>query len=88
MDAKIIIIIMFIGMVFVLFQGLFHMLKASRDDIENRGKLVKSLTWRIGIWIILFIFIVLAKEVGWLKPSESLNPKNQHEQMQKRDARN
>ena len=88
MDAKIIIIIMFIGMVFVLFQGLFHMLKASRDTPENRGKLVKSLTWRIGIWIILFIFIVLAKEIGWLNPSESMNPKKFHQEMQERDSRN
>lgn len=88
MDAKIIIIILFIGMVFVLFQGLYHMLKAPRNDIEGRGKLVKSLTWRIGIWIILFAFIVLAKEIGWLNPSESMNPKNFHEEMQKRDIQN
>ena len=84
MGAEKIIIIMFVGMVIVLFQGLYHMLKASRDTPENRGKLVKSLTWRIGIWIVLFAFIVLAKEIGWLKPSESMNPKNLHKEMQER----
>jgi len=87
MDAKIIIIIMFIGMVFVLFQGLYHMLKASRDTPENRGKLVKSLTWRVGIWIVLFAFIILAKEIGWLNPSESMNPKKLHQEMQDRDEK-
>lgn len=84
MGAEKIIIIMFVGMVIVLFQGLYHMLKASRDTPENRGKLVKSLTWRIGIWVVLFAFIVLAKEIGWLKPSESMNPKNLHKEMQER----
>lgn len=88
MDAKIIIIIMFVGMVFVLFQGLYHMLKASHDTPENRGKLVKSLTWRIGIWVVLLAFIVLAKEVGWLNPSESMNPKKLHQEMQERDVKN
>lgn len=87
MDAKIIIIIMFIAMVFVLFQGLFHMLKASRDDPESRGKLAKSLTWRISIWVVLLAFIVLAKEVGWLKVSESMNPKKFHQEIKERDAK-
>lgn len=84
MTAKTVIVAMFIIMVIVLFQGLYHMLKASHDTPENRGKLVKSLTWRIGIWVVLFAFIFVAKEAGWLQPSESLNPKNLHQEIESR----
>jgi len=80
MTIKIIIIVLFILMV----QGLYHMLKSTHDTPENRGKVVKSLTWRIGLWIVLFAFIVLSKQVGWLDPSESMNPKNLHEEMKAR----
>jgi len=84
MTIKIIIIALFILMVIVLFQGLYHMLKSSHDNPENRGKVVKSLTWRIGLWVLLFAFIVVSKQAGWLEPSESMNPKNLHEEMKAR----
>lgn len=79
------IIIAFIIMVIVLFQGLFHMLKGPRDNIENRKKLVRSLTWRIVIWIVLFGFIILSKEMGWLEPSNSMNPANFQKEVEQRD---
>ena len=80
-----IIIVLFILMVFVLFQGLYHMLKAPRNDAENQKKLVKSLTWRIGIWIVLFAFIIASKELGWLKPSNSMNPTNFQKEVDQRN---
>ena len=82
---KIVIIIIFLLMVFVLFQGLYHMLKAPKEGVNNQKKLVRSLTWRIGIWIALFAFILLSKEMGWLNPSESLNPSNFQKEVDLRD---
>ncbi len=84
-SVKTIIIVLFILMVIVLFQGLYHMLKADHNDPKNKGKVVKSLTWRIGLWVVLFAFIVVAKQAGWLEPSESMNPKKFHEEMKARD---
>jgi len=80
-----VIIIIFLAMVFVLFQGLYHMLKSPRNDIENQKKLVRSLTWRIGIWIFLFGFIIFSKQMGWLEPSESMNPKNFQKEVDARE---
>ena len=82
---NIVIIIVFLLMVFVLFQGLYHMLKTPKNGVENQKKLVRSLTWRIGIWIVLFAFILLSKEMGWLNPSESLNPTNFQKEVDQRD---
>lgn len=82
---NIVIIIVFLLMVFVLFQGLYHMLKTPKNGLENQKKLVRSLTWRIGIWIVLFAFILLSKEMGWLNPSESLNPANFQQEVEQRD---
>ena len=82
---NIVIIIIFLLMIFVLFQGLYHMLKTPKNGLENQKKLVRSLTWRIGIWIVLFAFILLSKEMGWLNPSESLNPANFQKEVDQRD---
>ena len=82
---NIIIILIFILMVFVLFQGLYHMLKSPRNNVENQKKLVHSLTWRIGIWIFLFALIILSKEMGWITPSESINPKNLQKEVEQRN---
>ena len=82
---NIVIIIIFLLMVFVLFQGLYHMLKTPKEGAENQKKLVRSLTWRIGIWVVLFTFILLSKEMGWLKPSNSINPVNFQKEVDLRD---
>ncbi len=85
MSINTVIIIIFLLMVFVLFQGLYHMLKSPRDNLESQKKLVRSLTWRIGIWVVLFGFIILSKQMGWLDPSESMNPANFQKEVDQRD---
>ena len=82
---NIIIIVIFLIMVFVLFQGLFHMLKAPKQGVNNQKNLVRSLTWRVGIWVVLFASIILSKEMGWLDPSESLNPSNFQKEVDQRE---
>ena len=81
--TKAIIIILFLAMIVSLGMGLYHLLKTP-DERESGGKLVKSLTWRIGIWVVLFAFIVISIKMGWLKPSNSVNPINFNEQQQQR----
>ena len=82
---NVVIVIVFLLMVFVLFQGLYHMLKTPKNGVENQKKLVRSLTWRIGIWIVLFGFILLSKNMCWLDPSESLNPVNFQKEVDQRE---
>ena len=75
-------------MVVSLGVGLFHLIKTP-DENDKGGKVVKSLTWRIGIWVVLLAFIVLSMSMGWIKPSNSVNPANFNEAQQKRiDAEN
>ncbi|NND80872.1 MAG: twin transmembrane helix small protein [Gammaproteobacteria bacterium] len=81
--TKIIIIILFIAMVVSLGNGLYHLLKTP-DERDAGDKVVKSLTWRISIWVVLFLFILLAIKMEWLKPSNSVNPVNFNQEQQQR----
>lgn len=85
---NIVIIIVFLLVLFVLFQGLYHMLKSPRngvDDLDNKKKLVRALTWRISLSICLVGFILLSKEMGWIEPSNSMNPSNFQKEVELRD---
>jgi ABC-type dipeptide/oligopeptide/nickel transport system permease component len=81
--AKIVILLLLLAMIVSLGVGLYHLIKTP-DENDKGGKVVKSLTWRIGIWVVLFGFIVLSMSMGWIKPSNSVNPTNFNEAQQKR----
>ena len=81
--TKVVIVILLVAMIISLGTGLFHLLKRP-DERDSGDKLVKSLTWRIGIWVVLFGFIVLAMQMGWIKPSNSVNPVKFNEAQQQR----
>ena len=81
--TKLVIIILLLAMIASLGVGLFHLIKTP-DEREDGGKLVKSLTWRIGIWVVLFVFILLSMQMGWIKPSNSVNPVKFNEAQQQR----
>lgn len=80
---KFVIIGMFIAMVISLGIGLFHLLKTP-DERDKGDKVVKALTWRIGIWVVLFAFIFLSMKMGWIEPSNSVNPAKYNQEQQKR----
>ena len=81
--TKIVIVVLLLAMIGSLGMGLFHLLKTP-DQRQSGNQVVKSLTWRIGIWVVLFGFIVLSMQMGWIKPSNSVNPKNYNEAQQER----
>jgi len=81
--TTIIIIILLLAMLGSLGTGLFHLIKTPNER-DTGNEVVKSLTWRIGIWIVLFGFIVLAMKMGWIKPSNSVNPTKFNEAQQQR----
>jgi len=55
--STIVIVVLLLAMLVSLGVGLFHLLK-SPDEQDKGDKVVKALTWRIGIWVVLFTFIV------------------------------
>ena len=81
--TKAIIIILFIAMVISLGVGLFHLLKTP-DERDQGDKVVKSLTWRISIWVVLLAFIMISIKMEWLKPSNSVNHLNFNTEQQQR----
>ena len=81
--SKIVIVVLLVAMIASLGVGLYHLLKTP-DERDSGDKLVKSLTWRIGIWVVLFGFILLSVNQGWIKPSNSVHPAKFNEAQQKR----
>lgn len=55
--------------VFNLGKALFH-LSSARDpgDTERSRKLLRALTWRISLSILLFVAILFAWWQGWIQP--------------------
>lgn len=81
--SKIIIGVLLIAMIASLGAGLFHLLKTPAEG-EANDKLYKSLRLRIGIWVVLFGFILLALKMEWIKPSNSIHPARFSEEQQQR----
>jgi len=81
--STIVIVVLLLAMLVSLGVGLFHLLK-SPDEQDKGDKVVKALTWRIGIWVVLFTFIIAAMKLGWIKPSNSVHPQKFNEAQQER----
>lgn len=71
--VKLIIFLLVILIIVSLGVSLFFMIK----DRGNSTRNVKSLSIRIGIWVVLLLFMFVAYQMGYLKPSNSIN--NYHE---------
>jgi len=66
MEIKhIIILLFFVFIVYSLGSALFYMMK----DQGGSKRMVKALTMRIGISILLFVFIIISFWMGWIKPT-------------------
>lgn len=64
MLAKIIVIATMLIILFALGSSLFFLV----NDEEKSHRMVKALTWRISISLILFIFLFVAFSLGWIQP--------------------
>jgi len=61
---KLLIVIMLIFIVVSLFTALYYMIKSP----ENAATVVKSLTIRIGLSMLLLFAIYLGSKIGWIAP--------------------
>lgn len=71
MWIKILLIILMVTILFSLFRGLFFLGKGGEDSSK---KLVRALTWRIGLSILLFILIILLNYFGVLQLRDTILP--------------
>ncbi len=61
----IVVLFMFI-IVYSLGSGLFYLVR----DRSNSTRVVKALTWRIGLSLFLFILLLVAYALGWIVPHQ------------------
>ena len=66
MAIKILIIIFIIVILYSLGSALIFLVK----DHGEGDRTVKRLTWRIGLSLVLFLFLWGAYQMGWIEPSE------------------
>lgn len=62
--VKLIICILFAFILFALGSALFFLVRDQGDS----ERIVKALTWRIGLSIFLFILLFFAFAFGWITP--------------------
>lgn len=60
---KAIIVLLFVFILFSLGSALYFLIKDRGSD-----RIVKALTWRIGLSIFLFILLFFAFAMGWITP--------------------
>lgn len=70
---RLLVVLAFIGILFALGSALFELLRKPED--RARKGMVKSLAWRIGLSIALFVFLLVAYTFGWIEPA-SMQPAN------------
>lgn len=59
------IIVLFLFMVlFSLFSALFYLVRGQKGSTQ----VVKALTWRIGLSLLLFVLLLIAFALGWITP--------------------
>lgn len=71
MWVKVVIIILMLAILFSLFRGLFFLTKGGE---QNSKQLLKSLSWRIGLSIALFIAIMLLDYFGVIDMRKGILP--------------
>lgn len=64
MLVKIIIVLILLVILYSLFSSLFFLVR----DKGQGDRAVKALTWRISLSIFLFVLLMVAYVMGWIKP--------------------
>jgi hypothetical protein len=65
MAFKVLVILILLLIVVSLGNALFHL---SSGKPGNSGKMVKALSWRIGLSVLLFVLLLVAYTQGWIEP--------------------
>lgn len=64
----------FVAVAFVLIIGslgsaLFFMMRGSTGDTQKSNRMFKALAMRVGLSIVLFLFILAAWKLGYIRPT-------------------
>ena len=61
---KIIVVVMLLVVIFSLGQALFYMIK----DEGKSDRMVKALSWRIGLSVFIFLLLLIGQATGLITP--------------------
>jgi hypothetical protein len=69
MAYKLVALGLLVAVLIALFSGLYALMKGGREGQgeDERTRMVRSLTWRIGLSIVLFLFLLVALRFGWVQ---------------------
>lgn len=65
MEFKYLVLLILALIVVSLGKALFHLSSSKPGD---SGKMVKALSWRIGLSVLLFVLLLVAYTRGWIVP--------------------
>ncbi len=68
MEFKYLVVFILILILISLGKALFHLSSTKSDDGQ---KMVKALSWRIGLSVLLFVLLLLAYSQGWIQPTRT-----------------
>lgn len=61
---KAIVILLLVFVFFSLGSALYFLIR----DSDNSDRIVKALTWRIGLSLLIFVILIIAFALGWIQP--------------------
>ena len=61
---KALVILLLLVILSTLFSGLYFLIR----DKGHSNRTVKSLTWRIGLSLALFVLLLIGAATGWIQP--------------------
>lgn len=61
-----IIVLFILAILIALFSGLYFLIRDQSRTSDTR--LVKALTWRVGLQVLLILFLVIGYFMGWIRP--------------------
>lgn len=65
---KIVIVLALVGILAALALAGRAMLRDGRGGAPKTNRMVHALTWRIGLSVALFLFVLLSYKMGWIQP--------------------
>jgi predicted membrane channel-forming protein YqfA (hemolysin III family) len=66
---KIVIAFALVAIVVALLMAGRAMVKDTKNSKQKNKSMVNALTWRIGLSVALFLFVLLANYLGWIQPT-------------------
>jgi hypothetical protein len=63
---RIVVVLLLAGIVSSLFIGLYHLTSGKGDS----NKMLRALTYRIALSLVLFALLMLAWRLGWISPNQ------------------